>query len=893
MSIAKPGVPLNDCGCCEGQTVSTPLRIDNRHGLDTVSYRIGDYHRFRETMLSRLSSSELGALQGLTTRDQNDFSIALIDAWANVSEVLSFYQEYFANEGLLLTAKERLSVLEHARLIGYELNPGVAASSYLAFSMDEPLAAIENPVLESSVLAGTQVQSTPGPDETAEIFETLDDIQTRVRWNALRPRLNQPQIIDESMASIVVDGTTSFIKPGDTVLLVDQSEAKHIKQVNDVVVDEDAQTTQLIISGATTSPDVFSLDPKDPVGSYSLFDSKTTIDASVINLFVTYSWAVEDIVAIADTKHWDLAEITQRINTHPEVVTQVSSGMGVHGFHQTANLFGYNAMKIVEYNPETGAPLDITQWGEWDAEENDDTLYLDSAYSQITPGSYCILRIDDVEPEPFELSAAVTVSRSEYGISSKSSKLTLAGDSTVFSGATNAMKDVVRKAVVQAQSESLPLVPVALSETITGETILLNMADLELRSQQFIAVSGERIDQLGVNVSEVVQIDKVRLEHGFTEIAFATSLQYQYRRESVRLNANVAPASHGESVSEILGSGDAAVASQRFYLKQMPLTYISAEVPSGALSTLEIRVNDIVWHEVESFLGRASDERIFTTKLEDGGAVQVLFGDGIEGARLSSGNNNVIARYRRGIGLGGLVKAQQANMLLTRPLGIKGATNPVKSSGADDPEQLAAAQRNAPLGLLTLGRTVSLSDYEDFCRAFSGVAKARAVSVAKNGVPSIIITIAGPNGEVLDPVGKTHKSLLAALSDAGDPYTRFVLLPYRPAYFKLDAGLYIHSDYQADLVLEMAREIMRQQFSFDLRFFNQAVHLSEVISTLQKVDGVIAVDINHLYRSDASPVSPPPRSIMPVVSTGGLSAQQGAELITLDPAPLDQLRSKS
>ena len=72
MSIAKPGVPLNDCGCCEGQTASTPSRIDNRHGLATVPYRIGDYHRFRETMLSRFSSSELGALQGLTTRDQNN-----------------------------------------------------------------------------------------------------------------------------------------------------------------------------------------------------------------------------------------------------------------------------------------------------------------------------------------------------------------------------------------------------------------------------------------------------------------------------------------------------------------------------------------------------------------------------------------------------------------------------------------------------------------------------------------------------------------------------------------------------------------------------------------------------------------------------------------------------
>jgi len=115
---------LNDCGCCEGQTVSTPQGIFNLSGLPTIAYRIGDYHRFKDSMLTRLSSAELAPLQGLTTRDDNDFSIALIDAWASVAEVLCFYQEYFANEGLLRTAKERLSILEHARLIG-ELLPAL------------------------------------------------------------------------------------------------------------------------------------------------------------------------------------------------------------------------------------------------------------------------------------------------------------------------------------------------------------------------------------------------------------------------------------------------------------------------------------------------------------------------------------------------------------------------------------------------------------------------------------------------------------------------------------------------------------------------------------------------------------------------------------------------
>ena len=61
----------------------------------------------------------------------------LTDAWAAALDVLTFYQERIANESYLRTATERLSVLHLARLIGYELRPGVAASTSLAFTLDE------------------------------------------------------------------------------------------------------------------------------------------------------------------------------------------------------------------------------------------------------------------------------------------------------------------------------------------------------------------------------------------------------------------------------------------------------------------------------------------------------------------------------------------------------------------------------------------------------------------------------------------------------------------------------------------------------------------------------------------------------------------------------------
>ena len=66
----------------------------------------------------------------------DDPAIALLDAWATVGDVLTFYQERIANEGYLRTATERRSVLELARAIGYELSPGVAATTYLVFEVE-------------------------------------------------------------------------------------------------------------------------------------------------------------------------------------------------------------------------------------------------------------------------------------------------------------------------------------------------------------------------------------------------------------------------------------------------------------------------------------------------------------------------------------------------------------------------------------------------------------------------------------------------------------------------------------------------------------------------------------------------------------------------------------
>ena len=105
----------------------------------------------------------------------------MLDAWATVADVLTFYQERIANEGYLRTATERRSVLELARLVGYRLRPGVAASAFLAFSWIK--------VVPSRSRGARAPQSIPGPGELPQSFETSEPLAARVEWNEIKPRL--------------------------------------------------------------------------------------------------------------------------------------------------------------------------------------------------------------------------------------------------------------------------------------------------------------------------------------------------------------------------------------------------------------------------------------------------------------------------------------------------------------------------------------------------------------------------------------------------------------------------------------------------------------------------------------------------------------------------------
>jgi predicted phage baseplate assembly protein len=229
---------------------------------------------------------------------------------------------------------------------------------------------------------------------------------------------------------------------------------------------------------------------------------------------------------------------------------------------------------------------------------------------------------------------------------------------------------------------------------------------------------------------------------------------------------------------------------------------------------------------------------------------------------------------------------------MTRPLGLKSVSNPAPAEGGTDPEPADQARRTMPLGTRTLGRAVSLLDYEDFALAFTGIAKAQARVLQLPAGPTVAITVAGQDGAALSEGNPVRNALRLALRDSGDPFVNVTLLSYQHSTFRI--GLKVKRDPAYDLtqVLAAVEAALRAQYSFDARSLAQPVLQSDVIAVAHSVPGVVAVDLDFLY-GGTLPSSQVPKSRQVRLLASRMRVSGGvalpAELLTLHPGPLERL----
>jgi hypothetical protein len=890
------------CGCCAGVEPLTPLPTANRPGLSQLSYRIGSHSSFLASMIARLSNKDYPQLARLTTRDPGDPSIALLDGWATVADVLTFYQERIANEGYLRCATERRSVLELARLVGYTLRPGVSSSVFLAYTIDE------NTRDEVTIPTGSRAQSLPGADELPQSFETSADLKARTNWNNLHPRMTQPQTAETIVNNpngprVYLKGINTNLKSNDPLLISFGAGAPNFYRVKEVTPDAAADHTLVTLQMTTLVGGDHALSAA--LGASATVDENPEVrllkdltrppslqPANSLRLKRTLGGQFKQkgeagyralgsfIPLLRDT----LATAAANAKVTPD------SRIKVYALRGEAALFGHNVPQRTRIL-SSGEVVIIGDWPvieeNFDAHEDvvriehedENTIFLDARYDQIKPDDWLVIQTPDTrltQQQTLIVQARdpnMSLTRSNYGMTAPTTRIGLDVNWITLTGMepTQIPRDndfnAIRSTVVYMQSEALELAEEPIETPVCGGTDELLELDgfyAGLESGRWVIVVGERViaNTSGVRYSELAMLssvtqdvfvppadvpEKIQPRAGekiHTFIRLAEPLEYCFKRDTVTIYGNVVKATHGETRKEVLGSGDGSKALQSFELKQSPLTYVSASNPTGVDSTLSVFVNDVEWHETQSLASLQATDRNFITKTNDDSKTSVIFGNGSQGARLPTGIENIRAEYRNGIGKGGNVKAEQISLLATKPLGVKEVINPLRASGGADRENRDQARKSTPLAVKALDRLVSVRDYKDFARLYAGIGKADAVEISDGRRQLVHVTIAGADDIPIDETSDLFINLRRALHDFGDPFQPVRLAVRELMFIVISANVQIQADYQWEPVVANVRAALLDAFSFERRELGQDAVLSEVFSVIQAVPGVAYADVD-------------------------------------------------
>lgn len=540
---------------------------------------------------------------------------------------------------------------------------------------------------------------------------------------------------------------------------------------------------------------------------------------------------------------------TQEISLRPGVSEQFTHGEYEVSLRYTSGSAEPNVEVVIASKPQ---PV------------NRRILQLDTVHTGITVGSWvAILRpakgVENGIPGDTKLAfvttqvvAARTAAYSNYGITGRGTELTLADP---WLDEFDVLLSHIRDTTVHAAGEPLRPADEPLGEDLHGNEIELAELYDGLRPGRTLIVTGERTDvpgATGVQATEVVTLAAADSavdpglpgDHVHTRLTLTTDLTHRYRRDSVRILGNVVEATHGEGRDEAIGSGDSDRVNQTFALWQSPLTWLADDNPLGATPVLEIRVDGLRRHEVDSLAGRGPRDRVYITGTTSDGRTTVTFGDGVNGARLPTGHENIRARYRFGTGKAANAAADRITQPLTRPLGVSQVTNPRPATGGSDADGPGLTRRTIPLAVSALDRLVSDTDYEDFARSRAGIGRATARELFDGRRRLLHVTVAGTDDVPIADDSDILRALRGALTEYGDPNLPVRVDVRELVLLLVAAKVKVAPDHAWEIVEPRLRQALLRRLGFEGRELGRPARLSDVLATAHTVPGVDYIDVD-------------------------------------------------
>jgi hypothetical protein len=827
-----------------------PLQPSNRPGLPRIAYRIGRYAEFVEVMKRNIDAAP--ELAGWTHRLPDDPGIALLEGAGIVADILSFYQELYANEAYLRTAAWRESVAELVRLTGYRLSPGIGGRATLAFEARGATPVI----IREGFPVKAELADQPTPAELQTDAELLAWPHLG-RFHLYRPRRYAGTIAAgaRSIELYQVDGADDSaalaafeLKAGERLMLVPS---------------EDTWTR-----------------PGTPLSTQPLPQAMTvtrvtrTLDRVALGLDTTLvlSWA-------SPARAWRLGRTFRHFghNAPPSLIEPVT---GTDGTTITGSkISDTHFERIFQFAPTVGDlsdPLPYTPLGRTE-------LALDQEINDFAVGGTVIVQgtihfDDKPAPTPFIVTRTVVGSRAgplQWGnISGPSTILTLDGELVLNPAITGAAGDIRDLRIHEVKSPPLLLRPVSdpLNDAFSSGTSVLRYYGTATQAQ---AVAGRRLyfshpdgRALELTCTNVAtdfptptppdlprrwSLSFDRPPDPFTHADFDETVP------TVTVFGNLLDASQGKQEREaVLGNGDNRQSFQTFVLPKAPLTYFLA---AGAIPPhtpeLEIWVAGRLWSRVDAFFGRGPRDEIYIVREDAESRSFVQFGDGETGARLPSGVKNVSAIYRSGVGARGPIKPGATPSAAERPIGFDKVSLAGIVSGGADPEDLDKARVAAPGKVQSLGRLVSIQDYETETLSVPGVVTAVAAWDLHHGVPAVILRVLLEAGREAE-FAEVRATIDHAQRCSGPDRFPLVVEQARLRYIFVDLNYardpsYRQEDVEAALraALGLAGDAAHQRtglFGLHARRLGESEYSSRIEARVQNVAGVLWCQVCALGR---------------------------------------------
>ncbi|WP_405474716.1 putative baseplate assembly protein [Streptomyces canus] len=283
-----------------------------------------------------------------------------------------------------------------------------------------------------------------------------------------------------------------------------------------------------------------------------------------------------------------------------------------------------------------------------------------------------------------------------------------------------------------------------------------------------------------------------------------------------------------------------------------PATAALAQDPRQALPAVCVQDGDESWAPRRDLLNSGPRDRHVVGELEDDGRLALRFGDGRHGARPTPGSR-LAAHYRLGGGRAGNVGAEAINHLVVQGENPPAAVirNPLPAVGGTEPEPVEQARQLAPLDLRrTRLRAVTADDYAALASALPGVQRAAATLRWTGSVQEAHIAI-DAYGDAQPPA-----ELLARVEQSLEAYRRIghdlVVGPAR--LVPLDIALTVCAapgHQHGQILAELYRVLGSGRPGFfhpDALTFGEPVRLSRLVAVAAAVPGVESVQVTRLRR---------------------------------------------